>query len=221
VGLLLWFGSCSTTDQENLEFMKTLKTLFLNELADMYDAEQRIVRALPKLIKAATSDDLKKAMQSHLAETEGHVEKLGEVFEVFGVKAKGKTCKATVGLLKEGDEIASDFKGSTAINAALIAAAQKVEHYEMASYGCLQEWARLLGNNEAVGLLQQILGEEKAANEALNELALEQSNQEALGEGDTAEASDNGKGENALTGRRAMQPRTLNAERSRSAVMKH
>jgi len=168
--------------------MKTLKDLFLDELEDMYDAERRIVKALPKVAKAATCDDLKAAIQSHLKETEGHVKKLEEVFESFDEKAKGKTCEATVGLLEEGDEIAADFKGSPAINAALISAAQKVEHYEMASYGCLHEWAGLLGNEEAARLLQEILGEEKAANEALTELARTSSNNEALGDSDEQES---------------------------------
>ena len=162
--------------------MKTLKDLFLNELADMYDAERRIVKALPKLAKAATSPDLKAAFQNHLEETEGQVTKLERVFQAFDQMAKGKTCEATVGLLKEGDEIATDFKGSEAINAALISAAQKVEHYEIASYGCLHEWAGLLGNQEAARILEQILGEEKAANEKLTELARAGSNEEALGE---------------------------------------
>ena len=164
--------------------MKTLSDLFLDELADMYDAERRIVKALPKMAKAATCDKLKKGFLSHLEETKGHVAKLEQVFECFDKKAKGKTCEATVGLLKEGDEIAADFKGSPAINAALISAAQKVEHYEMASYGCLHEWAGLLGNKKAAGLLLKILGEEKAANESLTGLALASSNKEALGESD-------------------------------------
>ena len=150
----------------------------------MYDAERRIVKALPKVAKAATCDDLKRAIQSHLKETEGHVTKLEQVFQSFDEKAKGQKCEATVGLLEEGDEIAADFKGSPAINAALISAAQKVEHYEMASYGCLHEWAGLLGNTEAAGLLQEILNEEKAANESLTELARASSNEEALGESD-------------------------------------
>jgi ferritin-like metal-binding protein YciE len=166
--------------------MKTLKDLFLNELADMYDAERRIVKALPKMAKAATCDDLKAAIQSHLKETEGHVKKLEQVFHSFDEKARGQTCEATVGLLEEGDEIAAEFKGSPAINAALISAAQKVEHYEMASYGCLHEWAGLLGNEQAAGLLQQILDEEKAANESLTELARASSNGEALGESNQA-----------------------------------
>jgi len=170
--------------------MKTLKDLFLDELADMYDAERRIVKALPKMAKAATSAELKNAIQSHLKETQGHVKKLEQVFQSFDKKARGQTCEATVGLLEEGDEIAADFKGSPAINAALISAAQKVEHYEMASYGCLHEWAGLLGNNEAASLLEQILEEEKAANESLTELARASSNQEALGESDEQDAEE-------------------------------
>lgn len=165
--------------------MKTLKNLFMDELADMYDAEHRIIKALPKMAKAATCPDLKKAIQSHLKETEGQVKKLDQVFKSFGVQAKGKKCEATVGLLEEGDEIAAEFKGSPAINAALISAAQKVEHYEMASYGCLHEWAGLLGNEKAAGLLQEILDEEKAANEKLTELARGGNNEEALGQTDS------------------------------------
>ena len=162
--------------------MKTLKDLFLGELADIYDAERRLVKALPKMARAATSAKLKEAIEAHLAETEGHVTTLEEVFECFDLKARGETCEATVGLLEEGDDIASEFKGSPAINAALISVAQKVEHYEIASYGCLQEWARLLGYEEAADLLGGILDEEKQANESLTELARESSYEEALGE---------------------------------------
>jgi ferritin-like metal-binding protein YciE len=129
--------------------MKTLKDLFLNELADMYDAERRTVKALPKMASDATWEKLKKAILFHLKETEGHVTKLEQVFQLFDEPAKGKTCEATVGLLKEGDEIASDFKGAPAINAALISAAQKVEHHEMASYGALHAWAGLLGKRRS------------------------------------------------------------------------
>src|SRR5580765_6888252 len=103
---------------------KTLKNLFLDELADMYDAEHRIIKALPKLAKAVTCPDLRAALLSHLKETEGQVKKLQQVFKSFGEQAKGKKCEATVGLLEEGDEIAADFKGSPAINAALISASQ-------------------------------------------------------------------------------------------------
>jgi len=121
--------------------MKSLKDLFMDELVDMYDAEHRIVKALPKLARAATCEKLKKALLSHFEETKGHVTKLEKVFQSFGEKPKGKKCEATVGLLKEGDEIAAENKGEATINAALISAGQKVEHYETASYGCLHEWA--------------------------------------------------------------------------------
>jgi ferritin-like metal-binding protein YciE len=169
----------------------------------MYDAERRIVKALPKMAKAATCPDLKAAIQSHLKETEGHVTKLEQVFKSFDQKAKGKTCEATVGLLEEGDEIAAEFKGSPAINAALISAAQKVEHYEMASYGCLHEWAGLLGNEEAAGLLKIILGEEKAANEKLTKLARASSNEEALGESDEKQSADDSEDRGSAHLRRA------------------
>ena len=186
--------------------MKTLIDLFQDELADMYDAEHRIIKALPKMAKAATCPDLKKAIQSHLKETEGQVRKLDQVFKSLGLKAKGKTCEATVGLLKEGDEIAAEFKGSPAINAALIAAAQKVEHYEIASYGCLHEWAGLLGNQKAAGLLKQILEEEKGANESLNELAHSSLNQEALAEANGNGSPDESGDERPANLRRGIRP---------------
>ena len=139
--------------------MKTLRDLFLDELADMYDAEQRLVAALPQIAEAATCTDLQTAIRSHLKETEGHVTKLEQVFEAFGESPEKNTCEATVGLLEEADEIASAFDASPAINAALISVAQKVEHYEIASYGCLRAWAAALGNEEAADLLGEILGE--------------------------------------------------------------
>ena len=161
-----------------------LKDLFLDELADMYDAENRIAKALPKMAKAATDEDLKAAILNHLEETKGQIEKLKQVFAAFDEKAKGKECKATVGLLEEGDEIAADNKGEPTINAAIISACQKVEHYEIASYGCLIAWGKLLDNDEAVSLLEEILDQENQANEKLTELA-EDKNQEALdGESD-------------------------------------
>src|ERR1035441_419028 len=162
--------------------MKTLKDLFLDEVGDMYDAERRIVKALPKLVKAATCERLMVALQAHLKETEGHVTKLEQVFQLFDQKAKGKTCKTTVALLEEGGDIVTEFKGSPALNAALISAAQKVEHHEIASYGALHEWAKLLDNSKAADLLEEILGEEKAANATLTKLALDGSDKKALGE---------------------------------------
>ena len=169
--------------------MKTLEDLFFDQLADMYDAEQRIAKALPKMIKAATCAKVQEALQNHLGETEGQISKLEEAFESIGKKAEAHKCKATVGILDEGDELASDFKGSPAINAAVIAACQKVEHYEIATYGCLHEWAELLGHDEAASLIEEILEEEKAANDKLTELARTGKNEEALVE----TASDSGR----------------------------
>jgi ferritin-like metal-binding protein YciE len=192
--------------------MKLLKELFLDELADMYDAERRTVKALPKMAKAATCPKLKSVILAHLKETEGHALKLEQVFESFDEKAKGTTCEVTVGLLEEGDGLAADFKGSPAINAALISAAQKVEHHEMAAYGCLHEWAGLLGNEAAADLLEEILGEEKAANETLTKLALANSNKEALGE--CGEKGCQDKSEQSLPSlRRSVRPVKLSRDR--------
>jgi len=192
--------------------MKTLKDLFLGELADMYDAERQTVKALPKMAKAATCDKLKKAILFHLKETEGHVTKLEQVFQSFDEPAKGKTCEATVGLLEEGDEIAADFKGSPAINAALISAAQKVEHHEIASYGALHAWAGLLGKKEAASLLQEILDEEKAANDALTELARSSSNAAAL-DGSAEKETDEGIDDGSGNLRRGIRPAGLGRNR--------
>jgi ferritin-like metal-binding protein YciE len=151
--------------------MKTLENLFLDSLADMYYAENQLTKALPKMAKAATHDDLQDAFKSHLLETEGHVQKVEHVFEFFGKKPKSKKCPAIVGIIKEANEIVSENKKSPTINAALIFAAQKAEHYEIASYGGLREWARQLENEEAVQLLDEILAEEKAADNKLTSLA--------------------------------------------------
>jgi ferritin-like metal-binding protein YciE len=177
-----------------------LKDLFLDELADMYDAETRIAKALPKMAKAATDEDLKTAILNHLEETKGHIEKVKQVFAAFDEKAKGKKCKATVGLLEEGDEIAADNKGEPTINTAIISACQKVEHYEIASYGTLIEWGKLLDNDEAVELLQEILDQEKAASDTLIDLA-EEKNQEALGEA-KAESDEGSTGKSTASGKR-------------------
>jgi len=161
--------------------MKVLKNLFLNELADMYDAEHRILKALPKMIKAATCEKLAQGLQHHLEETEGHVTRLERVFAAFDEKPTAKKCPAMVGILDEGEDILSENKKASTINAAIISACQKVEHYEIASYGTLRAWAQLLGNEEAAELLEEILDQEKEADNALNELAGEK-NKEALHE---------------------------------------
>ena len=197
--------------------LETLRDLYIGELKDLYSAENQLVKALPKMAKAATCDDLKAAIQSHLKETEGHVKKLEQVFQSFGIKVSGQTCEATKGLLEEGDEIATAFKGSPAINAALISAAQKVEHYEIASYGCLHEWAGLLGNQKAATLLEEILDEEKAANAGLTELAVAQSNKEALCESCDSE-HEAAKGKKAVNFRQGLRPSSTT--RRRAVAMK-
>ena len=151
--------------------MQSLKQLFLDELADMYDSEHRLILALPRMVHTATHPELQTSLQNHLGDTEQQLGRLEQVFQSFGEIAQGKRCEAIVGLTKEADEIAAKNKGFPTINAALISAAQKIEHYEIASYGCLVEWASQLGNDEATALLQQILDEEKAADETLTELA--------------------------------------------------
>ena len=163
--------------------MKDLKELFLDELKDIYDAEKRLAKALPKMAKAATNEKLKKAFEDHLKQNEGQIAKLEQVFAAFDEKPKTKPCKAMQGLTEEGDEIIKEFKGEPAINAALISAAQKVEHYEIASYGCLHEWASTLGKPVAAKLLKQILDEESATNELLTKLAVGSINSEAMDAG--------------------------------------
>src|SRR5882672_25660 len=167
--------------------MKTLKELFLDSLADMYYAEKQLIKALPKLAKAATHDDLREAIESHLVETEGHAKKLEEVFESFDAPPKTKKCPAITGIIKEAGEIVSENKKSPTINAAIIFAAQKAEHYEIASYGGLREWAMLLENEIAASTLDEILEEEKAADAKLTELAKTHCNLSAESESDVSE----------------------------------
>jgi ferritin-like metal-binding protein YciE len=186
--------------------MRTLKNLFLDELADRYDAEMRLVVAMPKMSKAATCTHLQELIQAHLKETARHVKTLEKVFQSFGERPRAKKCEATIGLLKEGDEIALANKGWPVLNAALISVAQKLEHYEIATYGCLRGWAKLLGNEEAAGLLQEVLVEEKAANHALSELARSRTNIEALGEVPMTECCDDEQKIRAKSGQRGMRP---------------
>src|SRR5712675_1720090 len=138
--------------------MESLRDVLIEELKDLYDAEKQLVKALPKMAKAADNEELKAAFESHLEETQSHVERLEEVFQIFDETAKAKKCKAMQGLVEEGQEIIDDEQG----DAALICAAQKVEHYEIASYGSLRAWARLMAEEDAVELLEQTLEEEKA-----------------------------------------------------------
>lgn len=162
--------------------MKTLQDLFLSELSDIYDAEHRLVQALPKIAHAATCTHLKDAIQTHLSETEDQILKLNQVFACLELEPKREKCEATMGLLHETDELATWFKGTPTINAALVAALQKIEHYEIASYGCLHEWATLLGNETAAEILKEILAEEKTANEVLTGIARTHCNNQAASE---------------------------------------
>ncbi len=151
--------------------VKTLEDLFMDSLADLYYSEQQLVKALPKMAKTATHEDLKMAFESHLTETEGHVQKCEQIFELFGQKAKAKRCPAILGIIDEAEELISDNKKSPTINAALIMGGQKAEHYEIASYGTLREWAKQLGRMDAAKLIDEILVQEKAADKKLSELA--------------------------------------------------
>jgi ferritin-like metal-binding protein YciE len=150
---------------------KTLDDLFLDTLKDIYYAEKQIVKTLPKMAKAATSPELKAGFEKHLEETEGHVERLEQVFELIGKPARGKTCDAILGIIEEGKSIIEDFKGTPALDAGLVSAAQAVEHYEMARYGTLKTWAQQLGLTEAVSLLDATLKEEVATDQKLTQVA--------------------------------------------------
>jgi ferritin-like metal-binding protein YciE len=150
---------------------KTLDDLFLMTLKDIYYAEKAILKALPKMAKAAEADELKKAFEKHRGETEGQVKRLEQVFEQLGKRASGKTCEAIKGIIAEGEEIISDFKGTEALDAGLLASAQAVEHYEITRYGTLAAWAKQLGMKDAVKLFEQTLAEEKKTDEALTSLA--------------------------------------------------
>src|SRR6185369_595023 len=157
----------------------TLHDAFLDELRDAYDAEKQLIKALPKMAKAAESDTLRTAFETHLEETQGHAERLEQVFASLDEKVRGKHCDGIAGIIEEGKAIMEeDFEGTT-LDACLIAAAQRAEHYEMAAYGTLVAWAKAMGHQEAAGLLEEILEEEKAADEKLTQIAEAGINQEA------------------------------------------
>jgi ferritin-like metal-binding protein YciE len=160
--------------------IESLRELLVEQLNDLYDAEQRITKALPKMAKAAKSPDLKAAFQKHLAETEGQVKRLGQVFEALGEKVKKKPCLAMQGLIAEGEEAIKEDAEPEVKDASLIAAAQRVEHYEMAGYGTVISYAKLLKETAVVKLLRETLAEEKATDLALTKLAESTINIEAV-----------------------------------------
>ena len=158
---------------------KTLDDLFHDTLKDIYFAEKKILATLPKMAKASQSEELKAAFEKHRTETEGQIERLEKVFAVIEQKPQGKTCAAINGITEEGAEIIEEYKGSPALDAGLLAAAQAVEHYEISRYGTLIAWAEELGLDDAVSLLEETLEEEEATDEALTEIAKTAINQEA------------------------------------------
>ncbi|TPK85537.1 ferritin-like domain-containing protein [Mesorhizobium sp. B2-4-13] len=151
---------------------KGLNELFVDTLKDIYFAEKKILATLPKMAKAAQSPDLKAAFEKHRGQTQEHVARLEKIFETLGKKPQGKTCTAIMGITEEGTEIMDEYKGSPALDAGLLAAAQAVEHYEISRYGTMRTWASELGMAEAVKLLELTLGEEKDTDETLTQLAV-------------------------------------------------
>jgi ferritin-like metal-binding protein YciE len=170
------------TSKKTKASAKGLEELFLDGLKDIYYAEKKILKALPKMAKGAESQKVSAAFEKHRDETEGQVERLEQIFEAMGKAARGKTCPAIDGIIEEGSEILEEYDGSPAIDAGLVAAAQAVEHYEIARYGTLIAWAGQLGMNDAVSLLQATLKEESATDEALNALGEGGVNERAMQE---------------------------------------
>lgn len=158
---------------------KTIDDLFLDTLKDIYYAEKQILKTLPKMAKAAQSEELKAGFEQHATETEGQVERLEQIFELIGKPARGKTCDAILGIIEEGKEIMTEYKGTAALDAGLVAAAQAVEHYEIARYGTLKTWAGQMGLKEAVSLLDQTLQEEMATDQKLTKVATSNANKKA------------------------------------------
>ena len=186
---------------------ENLKDLFEDELKDMYSAEQQILKALPKLIKAARSDELREALENHLDETQGQKERLEKIFSTLGLPAKSRTCEGIKGILAEGDEMVGEA-GDQVIDACIAASAQKVEHYEWSSYGTLKTWAVLLGHDDIATLLEESETEEKAADARLTEIAESFANDEAL----TGEREDEEE-ETQSRGRRAGEEEEEDEER--------
>lgn len=166
--------------------MGSLRETFIDELRDLYDAEKQLLQALPRMAKAAENEELKAAFEEHIEQTEGQIERLEQVFEAFGETVRGKKCAGMAGLIKEGNERIQEKAG----DAALICAAQKAEHYEIAAYGSLRAWANLMQENEAVGLLEENLEEEAQTDERLTEIAETAVNVEEEEEGEEEERSE-------------------------------
>lgn len=184
---------------------RALKELYIDELRDIHNAETQLVKALPKMAKASNSDQLRAGFESHLEQTRDHVERLEEIFEALGEKPTGKKCAGMQGLVKEGEEmIEEDFEGEV-MDAALISAAQRVEHYEIAAYGCVKTWAGLLGENDAQALLEQTLEEEKETDAKLTELS------EKINVAAKVQGEEQGRSEDESATRKPQKARTARA----------
>jgi ferritin-like metal-binding protein YciE len=179
-----------TDQQEERNMAETLRDAFIDELKDAYDGEKQLTKALPKMAKAATSPDLRTAFESHLEETRGQISRLEQVFELLDEKAKGKRCEGIAGIIEEASAVMGEDFDEETMDASLIAAGQRAEHYEMAAYGTLVAWAQALGESEAAQLLEQTLNEEKAADKKLTMLAEGGINQQAADAGGDEEESE-------------------------------
>ena len=194
---------------------QTLHELFVEELRDMYDAEKRIIKALPKIAKHAQSDELRSALTQHLRETEKQATRLEQVFKSIGETARGKKCDGIIGILEEGNTMMEELEEGPVLDAALIAGCQKVEHYEIASYGTLAYFAELMGHERAKELLGATLDEEKAADEKLNTIATSDVNREALTSSGEEDEEEMGDEEDSPRGRRSASMSMANERSSR------
>lgn len=193
--------------------LDSLEELLQEELKDIYDAEKQITKALPKLMKKATASELKQGLQEHLRQTEQQIERLEQVFDQLGMPARGKKCTGMQHLLAEGDEMVGEAEEDATRDAVMIAAAQKVEHYEIAAYGTLRTWASLLGKDEAAGLLEETLEEERDADRKLTAIA-----ESIVNEAAVAEGGENEEEERDSSSGRGRQMRASTARASRPAA---
>ena len=202
--------------QENSRNMQenSLQQLYVEQLRDLYNAEQQLVKALPKMAKAAQSEGLRQGIAEHLEQTKGHVDRLQQIFSAMDESPKGKKCAGMEGLVEEGEEVIKEHSSGGVLDAGLIGAAQRVEHYEIAAYGTVRSFAELLGESQAVDLLQQTLEEEKETDEKLTELSKE-INTQALSSAQSEETEDEQQEEE--TSRPPQSQRTRRTARARSA----
>jgi ferritin-like metal-binding protein YciE len=200
--------------------LESLEEVMQEELKDIYDAEKQITKALPKLMKKATASELKQALEQHLRQTEQQIDRLEQIFEQFGMPARGKKCTGMKNLLAEGDEMIGDADEDATRDAVMIAAAQKVEHYEIAAYGTLRTWANLLGKDDVAALLEDTLEEEKEADQKLTSVAESIVNEAAVGEGDQDEEEEATSRGRAAQARRSIgrTTRPMAADRGRAAA---